>query len=134
MMITAESLADRVLAQTCGSDFDGFAIVYSFSPIFARVPHRRNQRQTKEQRRLLGIVHDVERHLLATLDAESAVKLAESEGFGDCVGVTTTRGELHAAIAERFRSGDNVYNPQDVEDDLFRIGFWYDESHRRFFK
>jgi hypothetical protein len=134
MMITPESVAEAVLAQACGADFDGLAIVYSSTPIFARVPNPRNKRQMKEQLRLMDVVNDVERELRATLDPATAARLAESEGFGDCVRITTTRNELLAALSERFRSGDNAYDAPDVKDGLFRIGFWYDKSHRRFFE
>lgn len=71
---------------------------------------------------------------METLADETATRLAKTEGFADCLRITKGGDELLAAVADRFRSGDNVYDSHDVKNGVFRIAFWYDDSHRRWFK
>jgi hypothetical protein len=129
-MDTAQTDAERILLETCGSAFDGFGIVYSFSPIFRRGSNRTNRRQLKETRRLSEVVSAIEKRLTVNHDADNVATLVKDEGFGDCITITTSSEGLVAAIAERLRARDNAYDHQSVKENMFRIGFWHDESHR----
>ena len=64
---------------------------------------------------------------------EAATAVAGQEGLQDCISITSSFDGLTTAIAERFKSGDNVWDGQLVGDDIVRIGFYKDKTHRRVF-
>jgi len=51
----------------------------------------------------------------------------------DCISITSSYNGLVAAIAARFMAGDNEWDGQLVGDDVVRVGFYKDKTHRRVF-
>ena len=97
--MSRDAVAERIAADLCGSEFPGFAVVYTFSPIFRRIPNRRRRAQTKEQLRLLGVVGKIVEQIRASYDIESAAAIAQREGLQDCISITSSYNALIAAIA-----------------------------------
>jgi hypothetical protein len=128
-----EHAANELLRRACDDSYDGFGVIFTDSEIMQRIQKRRAVTREKEQRRLSDVVRAIVTHLREGGAVASANRIAELGGFADSISVTQGRGQLVRAVAERFRSGDNVWADPAGSDGIIVLHFWHDPTHGRVF-
>jgi hypothetical protein len=128
--MSREDAARRMVAEACGTEFGGIAVVMSSSPLLNRIPNRRAQTQRKELLRLNRLAGEVMQMLIDGVEVDTARQAVRTAGFEDCLTITSNREQLVEAVRARFERGDNVADGGTVIGRVAKIALWYDRSHR----
>ena len=128
-----DSAADYILREL-PKEWQGWALVVSFTPLLKRIPTRKQVTRDKAQLKLLNTAGTILEHMETLLAADfhepaSVESLILASGFRDCLFFAQGRETLKEIIITCLRAGENIWDVLGTNP--IKVTLYHDHTHPR---